>query len=185
MNWEIIIAIVTAGIALVTSVVSFTLNVINAKKDRVQKVILENRIKYLYEIRAGFSDLIGLADSSAIKLAKSNSEAAKAFYSRLFTGYGKIKTYIKPFFSMDRELVEALDRLYEQILAELNGAKVSKTLGVLREDFKDKYLKYDWAYWLYIQEQKSGVYINSNTSYNKTYEKFIDNLDENGMYTGE
>ena len=42
MNVETIIAIITAGIAFVTSVASFTYNLIQNKKDRVQKVILDN-----------------------------------------------------------------------------------------------------------------------------------------------
>ncbi|MDE5943053.1 MAG: hypothetical protein K2H30_02465 [Clostridia bacterium] len=185
MDWETLIAILTSAFALVTAVAGFMLSFINAKKDRVQKVILENRLKYQYEIHEGFSNFIGLANSRAIKIVKKNSDAAKTFYSQLFCGYGKIKTYIKPFFTMDRALVESLDKLYERILAELNGEKVADTLDILREDFKDKYLKYDWAYWLYIQEQKSGAFIDSDESFNKTYKRLIGKLDENGFYKGE
>ncbi len=57
MNVETIIAIITAGIELITSVTSFTYNFIQNRKERIQKVILDNRIKYMYEIRSGVTVL--------------------------------------------------------------------------------------------------------------------------------
>lgn len=42
MSVKTIIAIITAGIALITSVTSFTYNFIQNRKERIQKVILDN-----------------------------------------------------------------------------------------------------------------------------------------------
>ena len=177
MSIETIIAIVTAGIALVTSVVGFSYNLIQSRKDRVQKIILENRIKYMDEIREGFSSFIGLANTAAINSALKNSEAAKIYYEKLYTGYGKIKTYIKPFYAIDKELLVSLDALYFHMLKLLNGKGAKEAeLDALREDFADKYLKYDWAYWKYIQNQKSGNYMNSDDAFDEVYFKFVNSL---------
>lgn len=179
MKVETIIAIITAGIALLTSVASFTYNLIQNRKDRIQRVILDNRIKYMNEIREGFTALIGLANADAIKLAQNNSDALKIYFQDLSNGYGKIKTYIKPFYDIDRELLDALDKLYYGILSELNGANDSaNSIDALREDFADKYLKYDWAYWKYIQRQKEGNYMNSDDAFDKVYYEFLKELDK-------
>lgn len=77
MNVETVIAIVTAGIALLTSIVSFSYNLIQNRKDRIQKVILDNRIKYMNEIREGFTCFIGLANSEAVRHACNNPEIMK------------------------------------------------------------------------------------------------------------
>lgn len=180
MSIETIIAIVTAGIAFITSVASFTYNFIQNRKERVQKIILENRIKYMNEIRNGFSDFIGLANAKTIKYAKNNSEAMKVFSENLFVGYGKIKTYIKPFYKIDKELLVALDNLYYCILSTLNGdIKTETEIDNLREDFADKYLKYDWAYWKYIQRQKEGNYMNSDDAFDEVYYEFIKEINKN------
>lgn len=180
MSVETIIAIVTAGIAFVTSFVSFSYNLIQNRKDRIQKVILDNRIKYLHEIRDGFSSFIGLANIGAIKSAKNSSEVLKSFSSELFKGYGKIKTYIKPFYQIDKELLLALDKTYDQVLSMLNGESDDvNALNTLREDFSDKYLKYDWAYWKYIQRQKEGNYMNSDDAFDNVYNQFLEDIGKN------
>lgn len=177
MRVETVIAIVTAGIALVTSVATFTYNLIQHRKERIQKVILDNRIKYMNEIREGFSDFIGTANLQAIKLAQSSQEAMKNYSANLFNGYGKIKTYIKPFYEIDKELLTALDSLYNCVLSVINGDKENeKVLDGLREDFADKYLKYDWAYWKYIQRQKEGNYMNSDDEFDEVYYSFNEKL---------
>lgn len=179
MKAETIIAIVTAGIALITSVVSFTYNLIQNRKDRVQKVILNNRVKYMEEIRAGYMNLIGLANSNAIKYAKSDKEVMKNFSANLFIGYGKLKTYIKPFYEIDKDLLISLDNLYTCILSALNGAEEGEqSLDELRETFSDKYLKYDWAYWKYIQRQREGNYMNSDDAFDQVYFDFIKTIDK-------
>ena len=177
MNVETIIAIVTAGIALITSIVGFFYNLIQNHKSRIQKVILDNRIKYLYEIREGFTGLIGLAHPEAIKSAQNNAEIKKVFFEKLFSGYGKIKTYIKPFYEIDKELLNSLDELYSCILSIINGnSESTENLGNLRKNFEDKYLKYDWAYWKYIQKQKQGNYMNSDDAFDNVYYDFVRNL---------
>jgi len=177
MNAETVIAIITAGIALLTSIASITYNLIQSRKDRVQKVILENRIKYMNEIRDGFGSFIGLANAEAIKFALSNTEALNNFSGNLFKGYGKIKTYIKPFYKIDKELLISLDKLYYCILTVMNGTdKNIAELDALREDFADKYLKYDWAYWKYIQRQKEGNYMNSDDAFDNVYYEFVDSI---------
>lgn len=179
MSVETIIAIVTAGIAFVTSVASFTYNLIQNRKDRIQKVILDNRIKYMDEIREGFSNFIGLANVEAIRYARSNAEVTKVFSGNLFTGYGKIKTYVKPFYDIDRELLDSLDRLYGCVLSVLNGnAESEARLEDFNKDFSDKYLKYDWAYWKYIQLQKAGNYMNSDDAFDKVYADFLKEIEE-------
>ncbi len=177
MSAETIIAIVTAGIALVTSVASFTYNFIQNKKDRVQKVILDNRIKYMYAMREGYSSLIGLANAGAINSLKNGDEVKKIYFEKLFSGYGQIKSYIKPFYSIDIELLTALDKLYSYILAMINGEENDdQKLEAYREDFSKKYLIYDWAYWKYIQRQKEGNYTNSDDAFDKVYEDFLEEL---------
>ena len=176
MNVETIIAIVTAGIALVTSVVGFIYNMIQNRKSRVQKVILDDRIKYLYAIREGFTDLIGLANAEAVKAAQNDTEIKKIYLEKLFTGYGKIKTHIKPFYEIDLALLISLDNLYSYILSLLNGAKKAESLDGLCKDFEDKYLKYDWAYWKYIQRQKEGDYMNSDDAFDNIYYEFVKSL---------
>lgn len=179
MKVETIIAIVTAAIAFLTSVASFTYNLVQNRKDRIQKVILDNRIKYMNEIRDGFTNFIGLANMEAIKLALSNKEVLKIYSEKLFIGYGKIKTYIKPFYDIDRALLTALDDLYNCILAVLNGeGKDGASLDGLKEDFADKYLKYDWAYWKYIQRQKEGNYMNSDDAFDEVYYQFLKDVEK-------
>lgn len=178
MKVETIIAIITAGIAFLTSVASFTYNLIQNRKDRIQKVILDNRVKYMNEIRDGFTCIIGLANADAIKFAQNNGEVLKTYFQDLSNGYGKIKTYIKPFYKIDEELLTALDKLYYGILSKLNGANDSaNSIDELREDFADKYLKYDWAYWKYIQRQKEGNYMNSDDSFDKVYYEFLKEIE--------
>jgi len=180
MNTETIIAIVTAGIAFITSLASFTYNFIQNRKERIQKIILENRIKYLNEIRNGFSIFIGLANTEAIEFAKNNSEAMKVFSENLFLGYGKIKTYIKPFYKIDNDLLISLDNLYNCILSVLNGDEKKQALiDGLKEDFADKYLKYDWAYWKYIQKQKEGNFMNSDDAFDNVYYEFTEEIKKN------
>lgn len=182
MSVETIIAIVTAGIALITSVASFTYNLIQSRKDRIQKVILDNRIKYMNEIRDGFADFIGSANIEAIKLAQSNSEVMKNYSKNLFSGYGKIKTYIKPFYKIDKELLIALDSIYNCILSVLNGNKENeKLIDDLREDFAKKYLTYDWAYWKYIQRQREGNYMNSDDAFDDVYYNFVEEINKNSF----
>ena len=176
MGAETIIAIVTAVIALITSAATFVYNLVERRKDRIQKVVLDNRVKYLDELREGFSGFIGLANAEAVKAAQ-DPEVKKAYFEKLFKGYGKIKTYIKPFYEIDGELLKSMDSLYEALLKALNGDGKAEELDALRKDFETRYLKYDWAYWKYIQRQKDGVYMNSDDAFDKVYyefEKLID-----------
>lgn len=174
MKVETIISIVTAGIAFITSILSFSYNIVQANKARIQKVILENRIQYLHEIRDGFSCFIGLCNTEAIEFAKSDSNVMKSYAEKLFIGYGKMKTHIKPFYEIDKELVNLLDTLYSCVLSELNGnSEEVAQLDVLRELFSSNYLKYDWAYWKYIQAQKDGRFLNSDDAFDKVYYDFI------------
>ena len=182
MSVETIIAIVTAGIALITSVASFTYNLIQNRKERIQKVILDNRIKYMNEIREGFTNFIGTANTEAIKFAQNNSEVMKSYSENLFNGYGKIKTYIKPFYKIDNELLIALDSLYDCILSVINGNRENeKLIDDLREDFAKKYLTYDWAYWKYIQRQREGNYMNSDDAFDEVYYKFVKEINSNSF----
>ena len=179
MEVETIIAILTAGFAAITSVASFTLSFIQGRRDRTRQVILANRIKYMDEMREGFTNFIGLANAEAIKAAKNNSEVLKTFSGNLFTGYGKMKTYIKPFYDIDSALLDALDKTYNYVLLMLNGTKNDDAeLESLRKDFEMKYLKYDWAYWKYIQRQKEGNFMNSDDAFDKVYYEFIATLPE-------
>lgn len=180
MSVETVIAIVTAIIAFCTSVASFTYNLIQNRKNRIQKIILDNRIKYMNEIREGFTNFIGLTNVKAINLAKSNADITANFTQKLFYGYGKIKTYIKPFYDIDKVLLTALDSLYECVLSILGGEeKDISLLKGLTEDFTDKYLKYDWAYWKYIQRQKEGNYMNSDNAFDAIYYDFVEKLNKN------
>lgn len=56
----------------------------------LQKVILDNRVKYMYEIRDGFTNFIGLVNSRAIKFSQSNSDVMKIYSENLFSGFGSI-----------------------------------------------------------------------------------------------
>lgn len=180
MNIETIIAILTAGFAAITSIASFTFNIIQGRRDRTRQVILANRIKYMDEMREGFTLFIGLANVEAIKLAKNNTEVLKNFSNNLSLGYGKIKTYIKPFYEIDKALLDSLDELYYCILSVLNGENKNETLvDSLRESFADKYLKYDWAYWKYIQRQKEGNFMNSDDAFDNVYYQFIEEIKKN------
>ncbi|MDE7439854.1 MAG: hypothetical protein K2N23_05045, partial [Clostridia bacterium] len=177
MNIEGIIAVVSACFAVITSVASFTINFIQGRRERTRQVILTNRIKYMDEMREGFTSFIGLAHSDAIKAAKNNSEVLKSFSSNLFIGYGKIKTYIKPFYDIDRELLDALENTYKCVLSMLNGEKNDGAeLELLRKDFEKKYLKYDWAYWKYIQRQKEGNFMNSDDAFDRVYYDFVKSI---------
>ena len=174
MSVENIIAIISAAIAVCTSVAGIVYNLIQNRKASVEKIILENRIKYMYEIRNGFTDFISLANEAAIKAVKNKPEAAKIYFSDLFNGYGKIKTYIKPFYTIDNELLEVLDKTYSCILSMINGEGGNGAeLDKLREELCHQYLTYDWAYWKYIQEQKAGNYVNSDDAFDKVYDNFI------------
>ena len=98
----------------------------------------------------------------------------------MFNGYGKIKTYIKPFYKIDNELLTALDKLYNSILCALNGGENSPTeIDDLSKDFADKYLVYDWAYWKYIQRQKEGNFMNSDDAFDNVYYEFKEEIKKN------
>lgn len=179
MDIESIIAVVSACFAVIISVTSFALGFIQNRRERTRQVILTNRIKYMDEMRAGFTNFIGLANIDAIKAAKNNSEVLKNFSNNLFIGYGKIKTYVKPFYDIDRALLDALDSTYNYILSVLNGEKNDgNELAILRKDFELKYLKYDWAYWKYIQRQKEGNFMNSDDAFDKVYYEFVKTIPE-------
>lgn len=111
MSVETVIAIVTAIIAFCTSVASFTYNLIQNRKNRIQKIILDNRIRYMNEIGG---------DEKDISLLKGHTE-----------------------------------------------------------DFTDKHLKFDWAYWKYIQRQKEGNYMNSHNAFDAVYYDFVEKLNKN------
>ena len=152
-------------------------NLVQAKKTRIQKIILENRIKYLSEIRDGFSSFIGLCNIDAINYAKTDSNVMKVYAEKLFNGFGKIKTYIKPFYKIDKDLLDLLDSLYYCVLNILNDKNEEcERVETLRESFADKYLKYDWAYWKYIQTQKNGKYVNSDDAFDKVYNEFMEEI---------
>ena len=170
MNGETIAAIITAGLAFVTSVISIFYNFIQGKRESVRKIILQNRVKYMEEIREGFTNVVGLSFDKAIKLAKGDPRFMTTFSEKLFYGYGKIKTFIKPFYPVDKELLTSLDLLYNCILSALCGDEDAfLSLDKLREDFADKYLKYDWAYWKYIQKQRDGKYFDSDKAFDRVY----------------
>ena len=174
MKIETIIAIVSAAIAFVTSIANLIYNIIQRRKDRTQKVVLDNRIKYLNEIREGYASFIGLANFESIKYAQNNIELMKIYFEKLLLGYGKIRTYLKPYYKIEKELLDTLDELYYCVLTVLNGKEVSKEfIAKLRDDFADQYLKYDWAYWKYIQRQKEGNFMDSDDDFDKVYD---DNL---------
>lgn len=180
MSLEIIIAMVSAGIAFATSIATFIYNVIQNRKDRMQKVVLDNRIKYMMYIREGYSSFIGLANVEAIEWVQKSSEVMKIYSSNLFEGYGKIKTYLKPFYTIEKEILTSLDKLYFCILSVLNGAEADKEyIDNLRKDFADKYLKYDWAYWKYIQSQREGNFIDSDEAFDKIYYDLVDQINKN------
>lgn len=174
MNVETVIAIITAGFAAITSVASFTFNFIQGRRDRTRQVILTNRIKYLDEIREGFTLFIGAASIQAIKAAKDNSEVLKNLTGNLFTGYGKLKTYLKPFYDIEKKIINYLDDTYVCVLSMLNGEKCDeKEFESLRKNFENEYLKYDWAYWKYIQRQKEGNFMNSDDAFDDVYAEFV------------
>ncbi|MDE6188799.1 MAG: hypothetical protein K2G37_00750 [Clostridia bacterium] len=182
MNIEIIIAIVSAGIAFITSVANFTYSLIQGRKDRLQKVVLDNRIKYMNEIRESFSNFIALANVEAITYAQNNSEVMKIYSTNLFNGYGKIKTYLKPFYKIENNLLTLLDNLYYGILSTLNGSKTDKDyIDKLRKEFSDEYLKYDWAYWKYIQSQREGHFKDSDEDFDKIYYDLVEKINNNSF----
>ena len=177
MDIEGIIAVISASLAVITSVISFSLSFVQHRRERTRQIILTNRIKYMDEIRAGFTDFIGLANPEAIKAAKSNSDDLRSFSENLFIGYGKIKTYVKPFYDIDRALLDSLDKTYNCILRMLNGELTDGSeLELARKDFELKYLKYDWAYWKYIQRQKEGNFMNSDDAFDNVYNEFVKTL---------
>ena len=179
MKAETNIDIVTAIIPILTYVESFSYNLIQNRKSRIQKVVLDNRIKYMDEIRNGFTHFIGLVNADAIRYAQSNKDVMKIYSESLFLGYGKIKTYIKPFYDIDKELLTALDNVYYSTLKMLNGADDEQiSIDALREDFADKYLKYDWAYWKYIQGQKEGNYMDSDEAFDEVYYSFVKKVEK-------
>ena len=177
MNVETVIAIVTAGIAFLTSIVSFTYNLIKVRKERVQKVVLENRIRYMNEIREGFTSIIGVCDAKAIKLARADTNVMKIYTEKAFCGYGKIKTYLKPFYKIEKDILLSMDRLYDAILTALSGNEpILNDIAELRDDFADRYLKYDWAYWKYVQSQKDGRYVDSDGAFDTIYDHLIEDI---------
>lgn len=187
MNAEAIIAIVTAGLAFVTSLATFSFNISQSRRSKVQKVVLENRIKYMNEMRDGFTELIGLANAESILLAMNNADIKQQFAVNLWHGYGKIKTYIKPFYAIDKALLDSLDKLFFCIISALNDNKSAYSeLRELCRDFEDKYLKYDWAYWKYIQSQREGVFMDSDDAFDNVYYKFVESLNQKSdLHTAE
>ena len=134
------------------------------------------------EIRDGFSAIIGLANETVITLAKTESPILKTYTEKLLYGYGKLKTLIKPFYEIDKELLISLESLYETILSALVGdTNAVKQINCLRDDFSDKYLKYDWAYWKYIQSQKDGNYVNSDDAFDKIYYDFVEKVNKHSL----
>ena len=182
MKIETIIAIVSAAIAFVTSIANLIYNIIQRRKDRTQKVVLDNRIKYLNEIREGYASFIGLANFESIKYAQNNIELMKIYFEKLLLGYGKIRTYLKPYYKIEKELLDTLDELYYCVLTVLNGKEVSKEfIAKLRDDFADQYLKYDWAYWKYIQRQKEGNFMDSDDDFDKVYNDLVEKINNNQL----
>ncbi len=59
--------------------------------------------------------------------------------------------------------------------------KKQALLDGLKEDFADKYLKYDWAYWKYLQKQKEGNYMNSDDAFDNVYYEFIEEIKKNSL----
>ena len=177
MEIENIVTIIAAVLAFVASALSLLYNVNQAKKDRIQKVVLNNRIEYLKGSRSGFSSLIALCTADAVKLAQKDPEIMKVYVDKWFCGYGQIKTYLKPFYAVEKDILNALELLHTFVLSALYEKRQDLSeLAKMRDDFVGKYHVYDWAYWKYIQEQKNGKYINSDDDFDTIYDQLSEEV---------
>ena len=47
--------------------------------------------------------------------------------------------------------------------------------------FSERYHKYDWAYWKYIQSQKDGDYVDSDGAFDAVYNKLAEDVAKHSL----
>ncbi|NCA92944.1 hypothetical protein EOM82_06855 [bacterium] len=174
---SVLIALIPASLAFVAAAASLAYSFLKGKQDNVLKIVTEGRIRYLAGIREGYAAFIGLTHIEIIESAQAFKAKDYPYLNFLAISYGKIKSYIKPFYEIDATLLQSLDKLYLLVLQTFSGVIVDKDeLPKERVRFEKLFAQYDWAYWLYIQRQANGKYIDSKNSYDEEYTKLLESL---------
>ncbi len=172
MDSGVIAAFVVAGFAVLTSIINIIVNSINAKKDSNIRVIVKTRIIYLQELRSVNAKFIGMAGISRISIYAKNNDSL--FIRDFLESVSKLKTLFKPFYPIEKRLIDSIDSIENDVITLFNGEMNSGLTEKLKDDIKTYtklFNQYDWVYWQYIIKQADGRFKNSNSDFDKIYEE--------------
>lgn len=162
---SILISIISALAAIGTAVLSAVFTFIKSKRENILTIVTKGRIKYLEVIR----------DANARLLRYSHIDNCNK--DELLAAAAILKTYLKPFYSIESKLLEALDSLTDACIAG-NG----ENIDIIKRRYIKLYSQYDWAYWHYIQAQASGKYKNSNSDFNFEHQKLQNEIESDNTF---
>jgi len=171
MNSELIPAFIASGFAVFTSIINIVVSTINAQKNSNIRVIVETRINYMQKLRSANAVFIGLANPNLIIKCLNNNELI--FNKEFAESIGMLKTLLKPFYPIERRMVELINTIENNIIL-LNNEKDKNLLENIKTDvvtYIKLFNQYDWVYWQYIMRQADGKYRNSNIDFDNMYEE--------------
>jgi hypothetical protein len=172
MDSGIIAAFVASGFAVLTSIINIIVSSINAKKDSNIKVIVKTRIIYLQKLRNVNAKFISMAN---LNLISNNTKKNELFIIKDFLeSVSKLKTLLKPFYPIEKRLIELIDSIENNTIMLFNGDVDNDLIVKLKNDimiYTKLFNQYDWVYWQYIIKQADGRFKNSNSDFDEIYEE--------------
>jgi len=168
------VAIVAAVIALVTALVNAIMYLNSSKKSAVLKVIVETRIGYLQSLRNANATFIGIANPDVVLHCAKIASTEYIYPKDLADAVGSLKTLLKPFYPIERELIEKIDSIESGCLDLFMKGEARGSTESLRNElatYTKMFAQYDWAYWQYIIKQADGKFKNSNVDFDEVYKE--------------
>jgi len=172
MDSGIIAAFVASGFAVLTSIINIIVSSINAKKNSNIEIIVKTRIIYLQELRHVNAKFISMANLNFIS---NNTKKNELFIIKDFLeSVSKLKTLLKPFYPIEKRLIELIDSIENDTIVLFNGGVDNNLIVKLKNDimiYTKLFNQYDWVYWQYIIKQADGRFKNSNSDFDEIYEE--------------
>ena len=146
------------------------MNTIHAKKNSNIRFIVETRINYMQKLRSANAIFISLANPS-LKL-NCNNEKTLILLKDFIESAGILKTLLKPFYPIEKRLVELIYSIENNIILMFNNKSENNLSENILNDlslYTKLFNQYDWVYWQYIMSQADGQYKNSDNDFDKLY----------------
>lgn len=181
METAIVVALISAGIALLTAIVSATVTITQKYRSNVIAIVTNGRIKYLDDLRDGNTAFAALTNHDVIKAYSG------CYPLEVRRALSKMSTFLKPFYDIERALVGTAEELATVCIKQFDEPQNDFKDEILRlkARYTKLYAQYDWAYWRYIQAQVDGKKRNSDTDFDRIYAETKEELCALYDYTWE